>query len=434
MNVRRATRGAGLQRPAAALVILCCGWLGWLGIRTWRATADQQAAKALAAGQSSAARRQAAQAIRYRPDEAEGWRLRARYTSFARPRMAAAYARRAVALDPGDWRNWRTLGLIEFQLGDLPAARQAFEHGAEVDHGFASHFQLGNLALLTGDRQGFWRQMQAALEMAPASRVNVVLQQALGVDPGGNRLAAIFPRDRPPVDAQATIFLANHRDLAAARAAWRDLRCPGYDRQPCRTAALLLADRYMYRAYGGGGAANVGVAMRVWNQAVQAGVLRQPLARTGVCNDGEFQHRWAGPAFSWTSLHTVYTEIMPGAAPAGNAVRIGFDGYQNDYTDVFLQYVPVRPGAVYAISYASRRVGAGEETGLNLRVWAAGQRWLVDIPAALNNAWSTNRGQVRVPKDSAMVELAFTYSRPEGQIRLQNPVLIGKVQMRELRP
>lgn len=422
------------QWLAAAVAVVACLWLVAAGFRTWRAAADQQAGKAFAVRDGSLARVLARRAAAYRPGQAGTWRLRAQLSSFADPRQAAVYARRAVALDPGDWRNWRTLGLIQFQLGQLQAARQAFAHGVQVDHGFASHFQLGNLALLTGQTADFWRQMRAALELAPPDRVNAVLQQALSVDPSGLKLPAIFPRDRPAVAAQAIIFLVVHHHLPAAAAAWRDLRCPAYDRQPCRAAALLLANAYMQGAYAGGSQAGVHSAVAIWNRAVEQGILRQDPARPGECGDGEFQHRWAGAAFSWTSDHTVYTEVIPGAAPAGNAVRIAFDGYENQYSDLFLQYVAVRPGATYAVSYASRREQPGQQTGLELRVWAAGSRWLMDLPAKLALRWRSNRGVVHVPPDSAILALSFTYARPAGQIRMNAPVLIGDVRLQELQP
>ncbi|MGH9467065.1 MAG: hypothetical protein ACRD1Y_06890, partial [Terriglobales bacterium] len=73
---------------AAALAVAACAWLIQAAARTWRAAADENASRTVAASAPAQARADLAAALRYRPDRSELWRLRAADASFAHPRQA----------------------------------------------------------------------------------------------------------------------------------------------------------------------------------------------------------------------------------------------------------------------------------------------------------------------------------------------------------
>lgn len=452
-NDRSARVTRGLRWLAAAVVVLATGWFGWAAVRTWRASADLSAAQALALKpKGSAAGSYLGLAASYRPDRSEVWRLRAQFSAFTHPRQALDYARRAVAVDPLDWRNWDQLGLVEFQLNRPAAARRALAQAVRYDSGWEAHYQLGNLAFLLGDQSEFWSQMRAALAVVVAWQAEPLLQEAVHVaaDHPQAFLEALPPA-RADVDARAVRLLIRRGRPLEAAAVWRRMQCGSYQRADCRSAVLALTNGLMQAAYRSAAAPVasdpemepqrprqpapasaarlVSAALAAWNQGVQHRVLQAGALQAGSVSDGDFTHDWVGPAFAWAKVGPVYLSPEPGIAPVGNAVRIGFDGYEPENTRLFQEFVAVVPGAQYEVSYWARREGEGSQSGVKLQVLASPGEILVQVPARLDTDWRVSRGVFRAPRGAHAVLLAFVYQRPEGQVRLANPVLLANVRL-----
>lgn len=439
---------------APVIVLAGCGWLGTFAVRTWRASSDVAAAQSLALTRSAAAAQPyVTLAAGYRPDRAEAWRLLAQFRAFAHPRQARQDALRAVAVDPDDWRNWRELGLIDYQLGEVAAARRALAQAVVRDSGWEAHYQLGNLALLLGRRQEFWAQMQAALAVVPPRQAGPVLNQAFSAARGAQApWLAVQPVRRAAVEAVAVNVLLNRGEPMLAAESWRKVQCPRYQRSVCRQTALQLVNRLANLAFQGPRPTGESPgfapptfpapvvltrhAVEAWNTAVSRHWLDRAAVRPGAVNDGQFQHGWLGPAFGWVKAGPVYASVEPGMGPAGksSAMRLDFTGYQPENTPLVRQFVPVRPGARYAISFLSRRLGQGSQTGVQLVIAASPRQVLLRLPAELATAWGQNTGGFRVPDGCALVQLSFDYARPLGQVRLRNAVLLADVRLQPLLP
>lgn len=439
-----------IQRLLAGTAIIALGACSLQAFRTWRAAADESEALALAQSSDQAALGYVAAALRWRPDDADLWRERATFSAFSQPRRARAYAERALRLNPQDWRAWQALGLLDLQLGDLEASRRDLRAATRYDHGFDSHFALANLALVQGNESEFTREITAALAVAPLDRVSAALRELLAfrrLSPA--QLAGILPASRAEVMARAIELLASNGKLQAATDTWRRLRCQPYQFAECQAAVLILSNVLVAHAFAdtgaqpGGRSAQepvspmepkqmVAAAMAAWNEAVQDRFLPQSPVHVGMVNDDQFAHAWVGPAFAWQSTSTLQT--VAGPPRRGNAVRIGFDGYEPDYAVLLQQWVPAAPGATYAVSYRSRRPVPGVETGLSLQVFAGPNRRLAVVPAALQAEWLLNSATIQVPRDAYVLQLVFTYSRPIGQVRLHDPVLVADVTLQALNP
>lgn len=444
-----------LRRLAQSLisvaVVVGCGWLGWMAVRTWRSSADVATAQALAVTQGAAATPYLALANRYRPDRAKAWRLRAQLDAFAHPHRALRYAQQAVATDRADWRNWDQLGLVQYQLGEVAAARRSLLRGVSRDSGWAAHFQLGNLALLLGREAEFWRQMRAALAVVPRHQSAPLLNQVFAAARGRpRRWLGVMPVHRAGVEATAVYLLLRRGNLLAAAATWHGVQCPNYRRALCGETARHLADRLGTQTFQPipatqGDAASrlpqpsrvllARTAITVWNTAVRRRWLRASLARVGRVNDGRFRAAWLGPAFAWAATGQVYHQTVPGRSPAeqGDVLRLQFTGYQPQRTALFEQFVAVRPGTRYRVSFLSRRLGEGRETGVKLQV-LAGTQVVQTLPAQLQDKWEENADTFRVPQRVSLVDLNFVYHRPLGQVRLHNSVLITEVQCHLVTP
>ncbi|HZT73261.1 MAG TPA: hypothetical protein VE996_06400 [Terriglobales bacterium] len=443
-----------IQGLVIAPVLVGLGWAGAVALRTWRAAADQGQAQTIAQTEPEQALGYLAAALRWRPDDADLWRERATYSGFGTPRQARRDALHALALNPRDWRAWQALGLLDFELGDLQASRRDLAKATRYDHGFASHFALGNLALVQGDQAAFQKEMAAALAIAPADRADFALRALVDHSKlGAAGLAALLPAQRPEIVAESVRFFVREGRFAAATAAWGRLHCRPYQFADCRVAALSLANALTAAAFAESQTTPpqpprpsrsepqlpsarelADSAMDVWNQAVAAGMLAQARISPGSVADGRFQHAWVGPAFSWRSTQAVPLETVAGPLGRGNALQVAFDGYQPDEVVLLNEFVPVLPETAYAISFRSRRTRIGSESGLTLRVLAGPNRELAALPAKLALAWDLNSATVQVPAAAALLELSFEYRRPVGQVRLHDPVQIADVELTPLSP
>ena len=233
--------------------------------------------------------------------------------------------------------------------------------------------------------------------------------------------------------------------LAAARL-WEQARCPRYRFGACRGAVLGLTNRLTGLVFAGSylgwappaGAelpnrgALVRAAMGIWNRAARRHIVNAAVAKVGAVSDGRFERAWIGPSFAWYPAGPVYLSRETGAAPAGAAVRIGFGGYQPDDTDLLGQLVAVQPGGEYTVSFLSRRVGRGRNSGLALVVRSKPGVAIVRIPARLGGSWRTDGAQFRVPWSCHLVQVMFRFRRPMGQVRMRGPALVADVQMEAL--
>lgn len=445
------------RRWAQAIVALALwpalGWLSLSAVRTWRASADADQAQALASASTAQALGFVEAGLRWRSDDADLWRQRADLASFAAPLAARSFARRAVRLNPRDWRAWQTLGLLDYRLGDLPASRRDLAQAVRYDHGFASHFAVGNLALAQGNQAEFLKEMTAALAIAPLDRVNFAVRQVLShATLAPSELAAVLPSGRADVVAQGIELYLQAGKLAAAAGTWKRLSCRAYQVADCRRAALALANGLIATAFAAAPASAssqsretaladsgfqssaelIATATEVWNQAAAHRILAEAPVVVGAAADGRFQHAWVGPAFSWQSTPVLPLQILAGGSPRGNAARIPFNGYQPDDAGYLYEYVPVEPDTTYSISFLSRRQREGAESGVTLGVLVGPGRELASIPARLDQTWAMNSKTFTVPAGIHLLELAFTYSRPQGQVRLHDPILIADVAMRKL--
>lgn len=443
----RAPQRRIVQAVLCLLALACLAAAGFAAFRTWRAAADESQAQRL--GQTSAEQALAymTAGLRWRPDDADLWRQRANFAAFADPADARRYALRAVALNPQDWRAWQTLGLLDFQLGNLPASRRDLAAATHYDHGFDSHFALGNLALAQGNEREFSKEMAAALAIAPVDRADYALREILShahLSPGG--LAGLLPSGRADVVAKAIEFFLISGKFAAAAESWQRLHCEPYQYGDCRQAALTLVNAFMAAALASqpydsserrdapetlSGATLVSTAVSAWNEAASKHILRQQAVTTGAVADGTFRHSWVGSAFSWQSSRILPVQLIAGPASQGNAVRLAFTGYQPDAI-LFQEFVPVKPETRYSLSYKSRRQSQGTETGLELELFVSPEQKVAVLPAALEEHWVANRVAITIPKGRHVLDIAFAYKRPNGQVRLHDPVLIANVEMKQL--
>jgi hypothetical protein len=288
----------------------------------------------------------------------------------------------------------------------------------------------------------------------------------------------MLPAGRPEViSAAAGVLVA--RDLhELAAEAWLTAQCHSYERELCGNNARWLADLLAREAFEKQGIRDsvpavessrlgiqetqrgkvhpsplppfapsrasdesspartdvaendIAIAMQIWNRAVDNGALEYPRVRTGRITDGEFARPLIGPAFSWGDSRAVPIEIEPilQATLHGNVAVLRFSGDQPESCELLAQLVPVEPGRRYRISYASRKLSYGVETGVQVQVIAANKA-LATVPAALTHEWQSVEGEFSVPLGIYVVDVSLQYVRPAGEVRLRDTVAVANVKM-----
>ena len=429
----------------ALAVSLMLALLGVVGLRTMQAHADVDRVTAHPNLSLSRARRVLRQARHLRPDWSRVWRLEGQWLAMNHPRRARIMARRAVQLNPENWRNWHDLGMLDYQLGDPARAQFDLEQSARYNAGFLAHFQAANLAFLLGNQPLFWREMAVALRMVPSNQLLPVMQQINHLE--GNHPQAwlgMLPASRIGLRATAIHFLIRVHDLSAAVSIWRKLPCPAYRRLACHDAALDLSRAWLHRAIADSSAAAKsppaqphtgnsslpGFAARqarqVWNQAVRRRVLSASILVTGSVNDGNFQFPWRG-GLSWRPGPGNLLQFRHAASRNVNRVVIRLDGYEPGHLLLMRQWAIFQPGRHYNISFQTRGRNLFHARGISLDLYTPQGLLVKNLPAAVVPAWRVNQTWFMVPPHAPLIRIDIRYDRPYGTALMRGRVEIGNV-------
>lgn len=377
-------------------------------------------------------------ATRLRPDLSEAWQRSAEELAPLDPSAALPLAATAVRLDPDNWQNWRTLGLLQLQLNQLPLARSSWRRAAVLNNGFESHFQAANLAFLLGDIPGFWSELQKAVRIAPPNDVGLALQAAVrlaGAQP--QRLMALVPAGRPFVAAKVIDVLIGAGHLNAATHIWDSLECPGYNNSDCRGAALDLANAWLQQAGKPRNApglsspitsaASVQHALQVWNAGVRMKLLPNEPAQAGSLTDAAFLYPWIG-GWTWQLLESP-AQVQPDDARLDrNILTWTASGDQPDHVMLTWQWVALQPETGYRLEFESRAEPAQTLAGLHVRLLHADGTPMADEMAPLDENWRGDQKDLRVPAGCWLGRLEISYDRPYGEALLQ-----GELALRGLR-
>lgn len=429
-----------MQKLSAGLILLVVLALDWAGLRTLRAyQASQSAQQQLLAGTGDGIAALET-AIRERPDEAEPLQALALQEALGHPHQALGLARQAVRLDPVSWSNWRTVAMIEYQLGDEQQAWQAFEAGIQYNRGFQAHFEAANLALVLGKEKVFWEQLRdATAVVAGPFRNQLPFALAAGIrqsDGNAERLASIVPQGDHRRTAEAVEYLLGQGKVRAAMLAWGQVsQCASYAASDCGQAAAAVADALL----GEGlketktGADAAGQAVRVWDQAVEQHWLQQGKVSLGRNADPNFADEWLGRGFGWHDPGVVlHQEAGTGFAGGGTQVIFRLDGTEPENALLVYQVVAVKPDSSYDVVCQAERQGSGTQTGVQLvvaRSEVLGKQELLRTPLGLANEWTDTRASFQTGPDTSVVILELIYQRPYGETLLRTPVAIRQLEV-----
>jgi tetratricopeptide (TPR) repeat protein len=284
------------------------------------------------------------------PGDARNWYSLGRFWQYnledPDTRRAISAYRTALAIDPHDTYAWLDLATAEELEGDVPAASAAFAN-AEKSYPLSPEvaWRFGNFLLRQGDLDSAFSELRRAVETDP-KRGAEAFSRCLRVEPDVSKiLAQVIPPSRAiHLDIIAGLS-AEGRTIEALKV-WDRLVAlhPPFS----MIDAMPLVDALRRKSL-------IVDATRVWSQAAALSGLSDLLSPQGsVLWDGGFESGVQGGAYAWLIPPTsrdVDIRLDNQQKHTGiRSLRMTFDGRTNlDFIGP-CTFVPVQPSAAYLFS------------------------------------------------------------------------------------
>lgn len=353
------------------------------------------------------------------PDDADAWRRLGLYAQWnlanSQPERAIAYLERAVQLNPHATATWLDLAVAYEAQGQLARAAQAYQNAQRTFPASAEvAWSYGSFLLRRGD------PMQAAACIQRALVTHEELSPAAVAEFWRAGFSAAWILDhvlpaQPSAYLQAMDFFLNQGETAAAQQAW--------DRIVARQAATpLLESVKLVNAWLA--EKQVSAARSVWMQALALAGVPAPNDQQLIFN-GTFTRDPLNGGFDWhlESAPGVRISLDPLVTCSGQrALRMEFDGTQNnDFRQVY-QIVPITAGRRYRLQACLRTQQLTTDQGILLAITPLDQpdRELAATPALNGTApWTTLTAEFTAGPD---LHAVVVWVRRHPSTRLENRI------------
>ena len=274
------------------------------------------------------------------------------------PRQAIVELNRAIADDPRSADYWAELGDAYEEQGDLPQARDAYDHALKNYPSSGDvHWRYGNFLLRQGETAQAYAELHEALITDPKITELAIsrIWRATGDAHG------LLDRVLPNTDASlrpALKFFCDSLEPDAAMAAWSQIASAGRP-QPLKLS-FPLVDLLLSR----GRSLD---AHRVWTQALRLAGAPEPKPDASLVFDGGFEAEPVNGGLDW------HLDPIPGAAyeldsgtfhGGRQSLHITFEGTQNvDFQNV-KQVIPVTPSTRYEFSGWIKTAAISTDSGI----------------------------------------------------------------------
>ena len=287
------------------------------------------------------------------------------------------------------------LGLDAEIRGDTAQAERGLLDAAHVDHQYEPRWTLAQFYFRQQRMDDFWKWLHSALEVSYGDR-RAAFELAWAAAPDTDAiLAGAIPDQHDVLAAFLAYIEEKHADGAAAAvrlARWHN------------PADLPLLYFEMDDLLGRG---DRNKARKIW--------LALGYPAPGVVFNPDFGPPHVDHGFDWrleTKPGVKFTQLE-----TPPSLRITFDGRQPEVCELLRQYVGIRPGGKYVLSWESR----GHANGI---AWHAA---LGARPLKTSNDWTPGRMIFTATQDW----IALSYERPLGEVRTEGSVELRHVAIEE---
>jgi hypothetical protein len=311
-------------------------------------------------------------ATRLEPRNPEYWYRLGHYQQFnlEQPDVSTSLEsyQKTVQLDPGSTEAWLDLGTAYELAGNIPAARDAFQH-AKKSYPLSADvaWRYGNFLLRQDDLPAALVELKSTLQADPR-RSGAAFSRVYRADPDINIILNDLLPPVPSAYVDAIAEAVGSQQLAVAQTMWMRLQSLNPHLKMWEfnglVAALLANGDY-------------DAARRVWDQGtatMNLPPLIQP--KESVLWDPSFESGIKDQVFAWSYKpldQGVHADLDPAEKLSGRqSLRLTFDGEHNPNADIACAMGIVTPGLKYLFSAWVKTKDLTGDEGVRFHLRSAG--------------------------------------------------------------
>jgi len=352
------------------------------------------------------------------PGNAQYARRKAELAEAAGPNPAKAERALEAVLRarPHDSEALIALGLRAEARGDFAAAERDLLEAAGHDRGYDPRWSLANYYFRREDGRSFWKWARAACEIAyePTPLFRLLWNRT---DDAAEILNRAIP-DSPEIQRQYLAFLMDGpRWESAGGVAKRILERPEVQDVP-----LLMAycDRLLAAKRGQG-------ALDLWNALGRRGLIAfgQAEPEHGPVN-GAFRTPPGGSGFDWRIAPVEGIETAQDAP----GLRLTFSGDEPEAWEPLWQYVVLKGGTRYRMTFQYSSSGVEQGSGLRWRVvdiTGDDPEVAAESEELVHEGWGDGSVAFTTPAGMSLGRLVLSYRRAPGTTRIQGSVRLRSI-------
>lgn len=342
---------------------------------------------------------------------------------------------RSLALNPFDAAAWIQLGIDdELRRQDVLAAKRDYLSAADVDHMYVPRWTLENFYLRQNDPAEFFRWAKAALSITPYYSYPIYDQiWSVSTNPVFN--ASLLPNRRRILFEYVGYMLASNRVDLRGAPIFSHVAQQALLTQKSQIADANLMNPNIENQISGGAVDKLLIegatsqAESLWQTMKTAGLtqLPAPSDEHPVTNPA-FETPISGNGFDW-SVNQVKGLAIQRVVPVG--LRIALDGFEPESFQLLHQFIPVRSGTRYRLTWDMESIDRAPPNGMRWEIHGitAGAISPQNLAQASvsNNAAGPSTEVFDVPPDVKACLISLIYTRPLGETRLEGTFLLKKV-------
>ena len=334
-----------------------------------------------------------------------------------------ARLRHAIELNPYDSKSWIDLGFeAELRQNDTRSAEYNFLKAAQVDHMYMPRWTLANFYFRQGRPDSYFKWAPQALSITPYDPTPI-LDQIWSISQDSTRNLAAIPDQYRALYLYLAFLISTNRFAFIAPAAERAIQAPIIQPEIAplsedRANILgVTVDQLLLRG-------DRPAALSLWSSMRRASVvtLPQPTEEQPLSNS-DFAKPFLEHGFDWKAVPVrgVTVDRLFGASE----VRFLFNGSEPESCALLQQFIPVREGSRYRITWEATTNEGVKPPGIEWHLYAIfGDKPPADI--------GTGQQAFEIPRSVDSAILSLEYRRPLGQTRLEGTLLLRRVALKPL--
>jgi tetratricopeptide (TPR) repeat protein len=346
------------------------------------------------------------------------------------PNRSDAALKRALRLNPFDSDSWIQLGLqAEFRRKDPALAERYYKRAVEVDHMSLPRWTLANFYFRRQNRQQFFVWARKTLEITPYDG-GPVFASLWTIDSDPGHIEQAIP-DKIRTLIQYSLFLTQtgrldlvtpilEKAIAQAPAGLPSKSLVGY--KPIPLGAIL--DQLLKGA-------RVRPAIELWSRLITAHWIpaRTVPSVSHPLTNPDFRQPFFEHGFDWMTPPVHGISLDSYSEP--QQIAFGFSGSQPERCIFLQQFIPLRPGQRYLLTWVADLDQVARDNGLTWQINAiqngAPRPTGLRSPDLTSASGSPAVWDFQAPDASDLFLLSLQYARPLGKVRIEGSLTLRSI-------